>query len=129
MTTSTRRTPIRSPRHTWGALARVLVGLWLVLHVFVVAGAPVADGLVDHADAVVVHMEDADGGPCSSSHGPEACDLCQLAHGMRGLAGQAKELTAPVVARAATLPTSRATHPVAFEFLDGHSSRAPPALG
>jgi len=119
----------RQPRHSRGALARVLAGLWLVLHVFVVAAAPVADGLVDHGDAVVVHMEDADGGQCPASHGPEACDLCQLAQGMRGLAGQAKALTVPAVARASALPVSRVTHPVAFEFLEGHSSRAPPALG
>lgn len=112
-----------------GSLARVLAGLWLVLHVFVVAGAPVADGMVDHAEQVVVHVEDADGGPCSSSHGPEACDLCQLAQGFRGVASQAKGLDVPHVAQQAGQPTSRLTAPAAFEFLDGHSSRAPPVLG
>lgn len=128
MTTSSRHLASQ-PRFLRGPLTRVLAGLWLVLHVFMVAGAPVADGLMDHANKVVVHVEDADGGPCSSSHGGEACDLCQLAHGFRGVVAQAKGLDVPKVALAVGQPTSRVTAPAAFEFLDGHSSRAPPVLG
>lgn len=117
-----------SPRHLRGALARALAGLWLVLHVFMVAGLPVADGLTDHRDAVVVHVEDTDGGDCPSPH-DESCDLCQFAHGMRALVARGADLSAPVITRRALVPDAASVVPAEFEFLDGHSSRAPPALG
>lgn len=93
-----------------------------------VAALPMADGLTDHRDAVVAHVEDADGGDCPSSHG-ESCDLCQFAHGMRALVATESGLHTPVIARRASVPDARFVVPADFAFLDGHSSRAPPALG
>lgn len=116
------------PRVSRGPLARVVASLWLVLHVFVVAALPVADGFKDHGAPVVMHVEDADGGHCPASHG-ESCDLCQLAHGMRALVVRSADITAPLIERRAPSPNAAQLAPAALEFLDGHSSRAPPALG
>lgn len=121
-TTARRARPLQRP------LARVLAGLWLVLHVFAVAGLPVADGFADHGEAVVVHVEDADGGDCPSPHG-ESCDLCQMAHGLRALEARGAELRVPTVERQVLAPARALAHPAALEFLDGRSSRAPPVLG
>lgn len=111
-----------------GPLARLLVGLWLVLHVFTVAAAPVADGFVDHGEEVVVHIEDVDGGQCPPAHS-EACDLCQFSHGLRAIAGGPADLGLPMVERRSPTPAAAVALPADFAFLDGHSSRAPPALG
>lgn len=118
----------RRLRHSRGILARAVAALWLVLHVFTVAGLPVVDGLADHPDAVVAHIEDADGGNCPASH-DDSCDLCQVAHGLRALAAAPAGYGLPVVERRAPAPHGVLTHPGAFAFLDGNSSRAPPVLG
>jgi hypothetical protein len=125
--TTTTSTAAR-PRVSRGPLARVLASLWLVLHVFVVAALPVADGFADHGGPVVMHVEDADGGDCPSPHG-ESCELCQFAHGMRALVARSADFTAPVIERRVAAPDAAQHAPAAFDFLDGHSSRAPPALG
>ncbi|HRQ79074.1 MAG TPA: hypothetical protein PLY94_10805 [Gemmatimonadaceae bacterium] len=119
--------PPRS-RPARGPLARLLVGLWLVLHVFTVAAAPVADGFVDHRDEVVVHIEDVDGGKCPPAHS-DACDLCQFSHGLRAIAAGSAGIGLPAVERRSPTPAAALALPADFAFLDGHSSRAPPALG
>lgn len=111
-----------------GPLARVLAGVWLLLHVFTVAALPVADGLADHSDAVVAHIEDAEGGHCPASH-HASCDLCQFAHGLRAVAGDAGAYAIPAVSRQSLPPVGTVTLPGDLAFLDGHASRAPPALG
>ncbi len=111
-----------------GPLARVLAGLFLLLHVFTVAALPVADGLADHSDAVVVHIEDAEGGHCPASH-HASCDLCQFAHGLRAVASDAGAYGIPAVSRQSLPPVDALTLPGGLAFLDGNASRAPPALG
>jgi len=122
LTTPPRRSALRGR----GALARVLSGLWLLLYVGMVAGAPVADGLVDHHETVVVHIEDADGGDCPTSHGPEACEICQLVNGLRAVLAPASLDIEFAAAEASVASGARGTAPVALTFLDGRSSRAPP---
>ena len=110
-------------------MARAAAGVWLLLHLFMVAAIPVADGAVSHTDRVVVHIEDADGGNCPASHGPEHCTLCQYAHGLRALPGTAESAPAALPAAEQAPIAARQTRPVAASFLAGHSSRAPPVLG
>jgi hypothetical protein len=106
----------------------VLAGLWLVLHVCVVAVSPVADGFADHSDAVVQHIEDADGGECPTSHG-DLCELCHFAHGLRALEARGADVCVPAATPQVRAPATAVALPTALEFLDGRSSRAPPALG
>jgi hypothetical protein len=107
-------------------LARVLSGAWLLLYVGLVAGAPVADGFVDHGQEVVLHVEDADGGHCPASHGAEACDICQLAQGLRAISTPLV-IELPRVADVGTVAVGvRGVAPAELHFLDGRSSRAPP---
>jgi hypothetical protein len=106
----------------------VLAGLWLVLHVFTVAALPVADGFADHGTAAVAHFEDADGGTCPASHA-HGCDLCQFAQGLRAIGGAESDFLLPAADDGAALPQGRLTVLGDLAFLDGHSSRAPPALG
>lgn len=118
--------PRRSAHSGRGAFGRLLAGLWLVLYVGVVAGAPVADGFVDHDEQVVVHVEDADAGDCPASHGSEACEICQVAHGLRAMPTLASA-EIPVGAELSRVaPGARGVAPVELNFLDGRSSRAPP---
>lgn len=118
--------PHRSALRGRGRLARLVSGLWMLLYAVTVAAAPVADGLVDHHEQVVVHIEDANGGDCPSSHGPEACDICQLAHGLRAVLVPAT-LTIPRLSDAVSRPVADvATLSASLHFLDGRSSRAPP---
>lgn len=108
-----------------GVVWRVLSGLWFLFYVGLVAGAPVADGFVDHGQQVVLHIEDADGGHCPDSHG-DACDICQLAHGLRAVAAPAS-IEIPRIADAGAPATGvRGVAPLEMHFLDGRSSRAPP---
>lgn len=118
----------RSPRRARGPLARVLAGLWLAFHVFTVAALPVADGLADHSGAVVAHVEDADGGHCALAHG-HGCELCQFAHGLSALAGEGAAVGVASVTQQARPPHGALAVSAALTFLDGNSSRAPPALG
>ena len=118
--------PRRSARSGRGAFARLLASLWLALYVGVVAGAPVADGFVDHDEQVVVHVEDADAGDCPASHGSEACDICQVAQGLRAMPALASAEIPVAAERGRVAPGARGVAPVELNFLDGRSSRAPP---
>lgn len=117
-----------SHRAARGPWARVLAGLWLALHVFTVAALPVADGFADHSGAVVAHVEDADGGNCALAHG-HGCTLCQFAHGLSALASDGTTVATPAVSRLARPPHGAVAVVADLTFLDGNSSRAPPALG
>ena len=72
-----------------GGWARVLTGLWVVLYLLMVAGAPVVDAAVGHAGQVVAHWEDSEGGDCPASHGAEDCQICQVVVKSRALAANA----------------------------------------
>lgn len=109
-----------------GVLGRALAGLWLLFYVGLIAGAPVADGFMDHGQQVVLHVEDADAGHCPASHGSEACNICQLAHGVRAVATPVS-IEFPRAADAGAPATgARGVAPIELHFLDGRSSRAPP---
>jgi hypothetical protein len=111
-----------------GVLARALASLWMVLYLGMVAAAPVADGFVDHDQPVAMHIEDAEGGDCPASHSGEACDICQLAHGLRAvLAPQTVVIPSAAALEIAALG-ARGVAPVELSFLDGRSSRAPPLV-
>jgi hypothetical protein len=117
------------PRRSRGALARVLAGLWLVLHVFTVAGLPVADGFVDHGDAAVAHFEDADGGTCPADHGTQHCDLCQLLQAGSAFQCSADTLMDAPVTEADRRPAADVVLPRHAATRVGRSPRAPPAIG
>lgn len=108
-----------------GGWARVLTGIWMVLHLLLVAGAPVADAAMGHADQVVAHWEDSEGGDCPTSHGAEDCQICQVVVKSRALAASA---ASPAIAQTAEQQRSERARAVVpgFAFLEGHSSRAPP---
>lgn len=107
-----------------GPLARVLTGLWMALHLLVVAAVPLADAQTLHADEVVAHWE-SEGAECPTSHGADDCQLCQLLVAGRALPATA---TAPALpARpAARIPSGLELAAVAAAHLDGLGSRAPP---
>ncbi len=105
------------------------MALWALFYATAAAAAPVADGLVDHASAVVLHVEDADGGHCPLSHAPESCQICHLAQGLRAVPTPAPALAVADGRDIAQPVCHRIVAPAALEFLAGHSSRAPPALG
>jgi len=68
----------RSRRALWrGAVARVVVGLWLAIHAAVAVAAPVADGMLGHGEPVVAHWEDSQDKSCPPQHDPATCQLCQ----------------------------------------------------
>lgn len=116
----------RSAPRGQGPLARLFAGLWMLLFVAVVAGAPVADGFVEHGEPMVVHIEDANGGHCPASHGADVCELCQLAQGLRAVLAQADVEIPETDDIVGTAPGARGVAPVELQFLDGRSSRAPP---
>lgn len=109
-----------------GAFSRLFAGLWMVLYLGVVAVAPVADGLMDHHDQTVLHVEDADGGHCPPSHDGEACDMCQLAHGLRALAVPPLAEISRLTDAGHAATAARGIAATELSFLDGRSSRAPP---
>ena len=130
MTSSDLRLPLASPRAPRrGRLSRALVGLWSLLYLLLAAGVPVVDGFADHDAEVVAHIEDADGGDCPASHGTEGCELCHLVQGARALPTAAPSLSWAADAKSSGPVPGRVHAPAAFAFFDGHSSRAPPALG
>jgi hypothetical protein len=102
-----------------------MAGVWVVLHLLLVAGAPVLDAAVGHADQVVAHWEDADGGDCPASHGADQCQLCQSVVKARALSGGDAAPAIPESSEQLRAERARAATPT-FAFLDGHSSRAPP---
>jgi hypothetical protein len=104
----------------------VFSGLWLLFYVGLVAAAPVADGFMDHGEQVVLHIEDADGGHCPDSHGGDACDICQLAQGLRAVAAPISIEMSRVADIGTPAAGARGVAPVEMHFLDGRSSRAPP---
>jgi hypothetical protein len=65
----------RSPGR--GALARLVVGMWLAVHGLVAVAVPVADGMLGHGEQVVAHWEDAQDTSCPPQHDPATCQLCQ----------------------------------------------------
>lgn len=118
--------PASTSRASRGWVARVLAGLLMLVHLGVAAAAPVADGLVDHDAKVVTHVEDANGGDCPAQHGSEACDLCQLAQAVRVVPSATPLVELPPAARTLVAVAARVDAPVAFGFLAGRASRAPP---
>lgn len=66
---------IRSPRPR--VVGRLVLGIWLLVHVFVVGAAPVADALAGHGAEVVAHWEDAQDTSCPPQHDPATCQVCQ----------------------------------------------------
>lgn len=120
--------PASPSRPARGPLARLLVGLWLVLHVFTVAALPVVDGFVDHGDAVVAHIEDVGGGNCPPNHAG-ACDLCHFTQGLRAVTARATSGALPVIERSTLAPDRALAHPAEPVASGSHGSRAPPALG
>lgn len=121
-----RRRPAFAHASFRGPWARVLTGLWMLLHLAVVGGAPLADGLVDHEAAAVVHVEDADGGDCPTPHDAEGCHLCQLAHGLRAVLVEPPTATAPALAQSVQPTAERLDASSSLAFLAGRSTRAPP---
>jgi hypothetical protein len=109
-----------------GLLARVMAGVLLVLQVFVVGAVPVLDAATDHADKVVVHIEDAQQSDCPASHDAEDCQLCQAHTQLRGLPVAAGSLPQPTGPRAVALPMDVLEGAPALVFLAGNTSRAPP---
>jgi len=115
----------RGPAFRRGPLARVLAGLWMVLHLAVVAAVPVADAYVGHTDEIVAHWEDAERSDCPASHPAGDCQLCQVLVSARALPAHS---ATPVFLGAGVPrpPAGRERVAVAATFLSGHSSRAPP---
>ncbi len=108
-----------------GGLARTLTGLWVVLHLLLVTGAPVLDAAVGHSDSVVAHWEDSEGGDCPTSHGSDECQICQVVTKARALAAGGVATAIPETAAQQRADHAHLATP-RFAFLDGHSSRAPP---
>lgn len=119
------RTVTERPAPRRRGLARALAGVWVLLHLLLVAGAPVLDAAVGHADRVVAHWEDADGSDCPASHGADQCQLCQSLVKARALASGDAPPAIPESAQQQRSERARLATP-ALAFLDGHSSRAPP---
>lgn len=59
-------------------LLRTVIGVTLAIHGFVIAAAPVADALSEHADSIVAHWEDAQDTRCPPQHDASACQLCRV---------------------------------------------------
>lgn len=108
-------------------LARAVAGVWMLLHLLVVAGVPVVDGLADHESPSAAHIEDLGNTECPTQHaGHGACDLCQIVKSGRVSVAAVTALPVPSLTTTATPTRDRANAPVALVFLDGRSSRAPP---
>jgi hypothetical protein len=108
-------------------VARAVAGVWMLLHLLVVAGIPVVDGLAEHDSPTVAHIEDLGNTDCPTQHaGHGACDLCQIVKSGRVAVASVPGLPVPAVTSVATPTRDRANAPVALVFLDGRSSRAPP---
>lgn len=117
------RSQLSAPRR--GGSARVLTGVWMVLHLLLVAAAPAVDAGIGHTDPVVAHWEDADGSDCPTSHGAEECQICHLVVKARAQASNAIAAAIPATVDQPASERARLAPP-SFAFLDGHSSRAPP---
>jgi len=126
MSTTARRSAISAALAGRGLMARMLVGMLLVLQVFVVGAVPVLDAGTDHAERVVVHIEDAQHNDCPASHDAEDCQLCQALSSLRGIPGAAGALPQPTGPRTVSLPMDVLEGAPALVFLSGNSSRAPP---
>lgn len=109
-----------------GRLGRLLAAMLLALQVFVVGAVPVLDAATDHADRVVLHIEDAQQGDCPASHDAEDCQLCQALSAMRGIPAERGAPILPIVALALPQPVDAEDRVPALVFLSGNSSRAPP---
>lgn len=85
-------------------LLRAVIGVWLGVHGFVIAAAPIADAMTVHAESVVAHWEDAQDTNCPPVHDPSACQLCQVVSATfaEGLSGRVA--SARVVLAAEPLP-------------------------
>lgn len=119
------QTPALSPAFRRGPLARLLAGLWVVVHLLVVAAVPVADAFAGHADEIVAHWEDAEQSDCPAEHAAGDCQLCQLL--VTGRALPASSATPSLVgAEASRIPVGHDRAALAASLLAGHSSRAPP---
>jgi hypothetical protein len=110
-----------------GPLARVLAGAWLLLHLALVAGAPVIDAGIGHADQVVAHWETEGGTNCPPSHGAEDCQICHLVGAGRAVAASGQPTLAPAES-GADLPANWQAATGSLAFLDGHAPRGPPAV-
>lgn len=104
---------------------RLLVALWMSLHVLTVVGLPILDGVLGHAD-VVAHWEDQSDRDCPPRHGTDSCIVCHV------VSHQAVEPTgAPAVPaegrRVACMPR-RGTdgHPLESFVRVGAGPRGPP---
>lgn len=109
-----------------GVVARALAGMLLVLQVFVVGAVPVLDAGADHADRVVVHIEDAQERDCPASHDADDCQLCQALSLLRGLPVATGSMPQPTGPRAFAPPMDVLEGAPALVFLAGNTSRAPP---
>lgn len=117
------RSQLSAPRRRgW---ARAMTGVWMVLHLFLVAAAPAVDAGVGHTEQVLAHWEDSDGGDCPTSHGAEECQICHLVVKARAQASNSVATAIPATADQ-QVPERARPAPPSFAFLDGHSSRAPP---
>lgn len=116
--------PRRRPAHGRGALARLLAGLWLVVHAAVVGGAPILDAGVEHGQ-VVAHWEDASDTSCPPRHDASACPLCQIASA-EGRAPTDRPAALPALGRSELPPTEESPHPASHPETGWNASRAPP---
>jgi hypothetical protein len=116
------------PAFRRGPFARLLAGVWMVVHLLIVAAVPVADAHMGHTDEIVAHWEDAEQSDCPASHPAGDCQLCQVLVSARALPAQS---ATPVLlaAEGSRLPAGYERVALAASFLAGHSSRAPPLLG
>lgn len=107
--------------------SRLLAGAWFLVHLALVAGAPVIDAGIGHADQVVAHWESEGGTKCPPSHGAEDCQICHLVGAGRAVAASGQPTL--VLAASATEPPAqwRAAKP-SLAFLEGHAPRGPPAV-
>ena len=125
MSTRAAQFSTRGPALQRGTLARLFAGLWMVVHLLIVAAVPIADAHMGHTDEVVAHWEDAEQSDCPASHPVGDCQLCQVLVSARALPAQS---ATPMFmeAEGSRLPIGHERAVFAATFLAGHSSRAPP---
>ena len=109
-------------------IVRALMGVWLAIHVAIVAAAPIADAKADHAERIVAHWEDGQQRNCPPLHDPSACQLCQVVSATFG--GTAGASLAPVclVSVVATLPRGHETVALAAALRGSPAPRGPPSV-
>lgn len=111
-----------------GGFARLVIGVWLAVHGFVVAAAPLADAMAGHVESVVAHWEDAQDTSCPPQHDAATCQLCQQLN--TSITDDLADRAAPVsVVRAAeVLPREQGKRANEAALRGAPDPRGPPAV-